>query len=150
LELRLSQQQYEEIAMKARRPLLVLLFAVGTLISPLALAQKFYSSEPIPEYNASKEARFTGVVVEVKDHVCPISGGMGSHLMIEIEKRIYEVHLAPVRFLKMYKPAFHKGDTLEIVGVETKFQDVDAIIARNIKRGNEDFMFRDVNGKPFW
>ena len=41
-------------------------------------------------------------------------------------------------------------DELEITGVKTTFQGIDAILPREIKRGNDDFLFRDEKGKPIW
>jgi hypothetical protein len=39
---------------------------------------------------------------------------------------------------------------LEITGVQVRFQDADAIFARKIKRGTDEFLFRDNDGKPLW
>jgi DNA/RNA endonuclease YhcR with UshA esterase domain len=45
---------------------------------------------------------------------------------------------------------FHKGDILEVTGVKVKFEGVDTIFARKIKRGEDEFLFRDGDGKPLW
>ena len=132
-------------------PVALLVLAVGMLITPVSFAQKSDSSaEPVPKYDVSKEAKFKGVVDEVKDRTCPISGGMGSHLMVKIDNQIYEVHIASTKFVKSYEVVFQKGDEVEITGMKTRFQDTDAILAREIKRGNDDFLFRDEKGKPIW
>jgi len=128
----------------------VVILVVGLMLTAIAVAQKTASSEPVPKYDVSQEAKFKGVVDEVKDRTCPISGGMGSHLMVKIDNKIYEVHVAPVKFVKSYEVAFEKGDELEITGMKTTFQGVDAILPREIKRGNDDFLFRDEKGKPIW
>lgn len=128
----------------------VLVLVLGLLFAGFASAQKSDSKEALPKYDVSQEGKFKGVVDEVKDRVCPISGGMGSHLMVKIDDKIYEVHVAPVKFVKSYEVEFQKGDTLEITGVKTTFQGVDAVLPREIKRGNDDFLFRDEKGKPIW
>ena len=128
----------------------VVILVVALMLTAIAVAQKTASSEPVPKYDVSQEAKFKGVVDEVKDRTCPISGGMGSHLMVKIDNKIYEVHVAPVKFVKSYEVAFEKGDELEITGMKTTFQGVDAILPREIKRGNDDFLFRDEKGKPIW
>src|SRR5438270_5316631 len=122
----------------------------GMLLAGICFAQNTNSSEPIPKYDLSQEAKFKGVVDEVSAHKCPISGGIGSHLMVKIADKIYEVHVAPVKFVKSYEVTFEKGDELEITGVKTTFQGIDAILPREIKRGNDDFLFRDEKGKPIW
>jgi DNA/RNA endonuclease YhcR with UshA esterase domain len=128
----------------------VVVLVVALMLAATAVAQKPASSDPVPKYDVSQEAKFKGVVDEVKDRTCPISGGMGSHLMVKIENKVYEVHVAPVKFVKSYEVVFEKGDELEIVGIKTTFQGVDAILPREIKRGNDDFLFRDEKGKPIW
>ena len=131
-------------------PFAVMLLAAWVLIPPLACAQKADSSESLPEYDVSKETRFQGVTDEVKDRICPINGGVGSHLIVKIGDKMYEVHVAPVKFVKMYGKAFQRGDTVEIVGVVKRFQGVNAILPREIRRGNHGLVFRDEKGRPIW
>ncbi len=129
-------------------PAVLLVVALAMLIAPASFAQK--ANGDVPKYDLSQEAKFKGVVDEIKDRECPISGGMGSHLMVKIDNKIYEVHVASVKFVKSYDVTFQKGDELDITGVKTTFQGVDAILPREIKRGNDDFVFRDEKGKPIW
>jgi hypothetical protein len=131
-------------------PLACMLLAVWVLIPPLSFAQESDSSEPVPDYEISHEIKLKGVVDEVKDRICPITGGMEWHLMLKTKNKIYEVHIAPVKFAKMYEAAVHKGDTIEIVGLKINFHHLDGILAREIKDGNDDFLFRDEKGKPLW
>jgi hypothetical protein len=127
-----------------------MLLAVWALIPPLPFAQESDSSEPVIDYEISHEIKLKGVVDEVKDRICPITGGMEWHLMLKTENNIYEVHIAPVKFAEMYEAAVHKGDTIEIVGMKMKFRHLDGILAREIKDGDDDLLFRDQKGKPFW
>jgi hypothetical protein len=52
--------------------------------------------------------------------------------------------------MKIYKATFQKGDTVEIIGVKTRFQGADAILPREIKYAEDTLLFRDENGKPIW
>ena len=133
--------------MKTCRFCILLLTAVS--ISWLATAQKT-SNEPVPKYDKSTEAVFKGTVEEVRDRNCPVTGGMGSHLMLKTEGGTIEVHLALTKFVNQYELVFHKGDVLEVTGVKVKFEGVDTIFARKIKRGEDEFLFRDGDGKPLW
>ena len=130
-------------------PVILVLLALGLVLPAASLAQKPNGSG-VPKYDLSQEAKFKGVVEEVKDRECPISGGMGSHLMVRIDDKVYEVHVASTKFVKIYEVNFQKGDEIEIIGVKTTFQGVDAILPREIKRGTDDFLFRDEKGKPIW
>jgi hypothetical protein len=126
----------------------VLLMAIS--ISGMAAAQKS-SNESVPKYDKSTEAVFKGTVEEVKDRNCPVTGGMGSHLMLKLaDNNTFEVHLALTKFVNQYELVFHKGDVLEVTGVKVKFEGVDTIFARKIKRGQDEFLFRDGDGKPLW
>jgi DNA/RNA endonuclease YhcR with UshA esterase domain len=132
------------------RSFVVLVLALGMAIVPLFAAQKAEPKADVPKYDLAAEATYKVVVEEVKDRDCPISGGMGSHLMVKLDSQIYEVHLAPTKFVKSYDAIFQKGDVVEIVGTKVKFQGVDAILVRQITRGPDQFVFRDPKGNPIW
>jgi DNA/RNA endonuclease YhcR with UshA esterase domain len=131
-------------------PVIVLSFALATGVAPSVVGQNADQKEAVPKYDISAETKIKGVIDEVKDRNCPISGTMGAHLMIKADGKVYEVHIAPTKFVKSYEVVFQKGDEIEIKGIKTTFQGVDAILAREIKRGNDDFVFRDPQGKPIW
>ncbi len=104
-----------------------------------------------PPYDVTKEVTLKGVVTDVVDRTCPMSGGMGSHLMLKVaDGSSIEVHLAPTKFVKSYELVFHKGDQIEVIGSKVNFEDKDTIFARQITRGNDSFIFRDEKGKPVW
>jgi DNA/RNA endonuclease YhcR with UshA esterase domain len=130
-------------------PIALLVLLLGMATASLAFAQK-PAEEAVPKYDVSAETTFKATVEEVKDRECPISGGMGAHLIVRSDDKLYEVHLATAKFVKEYEVTFQKGDSLEIKGIKTRFQGVDAILPREIKRGNDDFLFRDSKGKPIW
>jgi hypothetical protein len=104
-----------------------------------------------PKYDTAKEVTLKGVVQEVKDFQCPVSGGLGAHLVVKTEKAPVTVHLALSKFLSEYGFGFAKGDEVEITGAKARVgDDENAILARKIERGNQTFNFRDKNGKPLW
>jgi len=131
-------------------PLGVMLLALFVFVRPSAFAQKPDFSATVVRYDISKEGKFQGVIGELKDRTCPISGEISFHLILETGNQTYEVHVAPVKFVRIYKATFHKGDAIEIIGVKTQFQGTDAILPREIKHRGYSFLFRDENGKPIW
>jgi DNA/RNA endonuclease YhcR with UshA esterase domain len=135
--------------MKTWRVLLVV--STVLLASLTAAARQKPAGESVPKYDKVTEATFKGTVEEVKDHQCPVSHGLGSHLMLkQSDGTVIEVHLALTKFVTQYELVFQKGDALEIIGVKVKFEGVDTIFARKIKRGSDEFLFRDNDGKPLW
>lgn len=113
--------------------------------------QQNHANGPVPKYDPAAEKVFKGVVSEVRDRECPMSRGVGSHVMLTLEDgSSIEVHLAPSKFVKIYELTFAKGDQLEVTGTKVNFEGVDTIFAREVKRGNDTFVFRDKEGKPVW
>jgi hypothetical protein len=126
----------------------VLMTALGVGVLSAFAAQ---TAGTVPKYNPATEAVFKGTVEEVRDRQCPVSGGMGSHVILKLEDgSTIEVHLASTKFVKSYDLVFNKGDQIEVTGSKVKFEDVDTIFAREVKRGNDTFVFRDKDGKPVW
>lgn len=134
--------------MRVWRVTVTVLFVIASV---LVLAQQKNSTEAVPKYDPTAEAVFKGTVDEVRDRECPVSRGMGAHIILKTgDGKTIEVHLATTKFVKSYELAFNKGDALEITGVKVKFESVDTIFAREIKRGNDTFVFRDKEGHPIW
>lgn len=122
--------------------------AIMASFLPVVAAQ---SPTPVPKYDPSSENVFKGVVDEVRDRQCPVSGGMGSHVVLKLQDgTLIEVHLASAKFVRSYDLVFVKGDEIEVTGSKVKFEGVDTIFAREVKRGNDTFLFRDKDGKPVW
>jgi len=123
--------------------------AVGILLAmSVAWAQ---APANAPKYDVANEVTIKGVIDEVKDFQCPVSGGMGAHLVVKTDKGLVTVHLALSKFMSEYGLSFAKGDEVVITGVRAKVgDDENAILARKIERGNQTFVFRDKEGKPLW
>lgn len=114
-------------------------------------AAKAASDSAVPKYDRSVEATFKGVVQEVRERQCPMSGGMGSHLVLKLaDGSTIEVHLATTKFVQTYDMLFKKGDAVEVIGVKVQFEGVETIFAREVTRGGATFVFRDRAGSPAW
>ena len=131
-------------------PLLAALALVLTIGSNSA-AQNSTASVRVPKYDPAAEATFKGTVAEIRDRECPMSGGMGSHLILKLaDGKTIEVHLATTKFVKDYSLLFNKGDVVEVVGTKVQFEGVETIFARQVTRGDATFTFRDKDGAPLW
>jgi len=103
-----------------------------------------------PSYDFATETTVRGVVQEVQEFNCPVSGNLGTHLIVQTANGPIQVHVAPERFLRGNGLSFAKGDQVEIVGARFNYKGADTLIARKISRGNETFAFRKTSGKPVW
>ncbi len=131
--------------------IVVLILALVLIAVPAFAAQKNTATASVPKYDPAAEASFSGTVTEVRDRQCPMSGGMGAHVVLKLsDGTSIEVHLASSAFVKAYDLILKPGDKVEVKGMKLRFEDVDTIFAREVKRGNDIFEFRDKQGKPVW
>ena len=103
-----------------------------------------------PRYDSAAEVTLRGVVQDVKNFYCPVSGEEGTHLILTTDQGNVEVHVAPARFLSGQRWQFFRGDELEVVGSRISFQGHPALIARSIVRGAQTVAVRKADGKPLW
>ncbi len=132
-------------------PLILAGFTLILPAAPTASAQQPEAGVAVPKYVRAAEATFKGTVEEVRNRQCPVSGGMGSHLILKLSTGdTIEVHLASTKFVKAYDLAFSKGDVVTVIGSKVQFEGVETIFAREVSRGSETFLFRDKDGRPIW
>ena len=126
----------------------ILILGYGLTFAPPVAAQK---STGVPKYDPATEVTLKGTVDEVRDRQCPVSGGVGAHVILRTaDDKTIEIHLASSKFVKEYDLAFAKGDKLEVTGSKVTFEGAETIFAREVKRGNDTFVFRDKDGNPVW
>ena len=124
---------------------------IGMAAFAVTVACPSTASDPIlvPEYNLSTEVRMRGMILEINDHhPCPISSGLGPHLILQTQEGTIEVHLGPTKFVNEYQLILARGDNVEVLGSRVIFQGKDALLARDVVRGNDKFVFRDAIGRP--
>jgi DNA/RNA endonuclease YhcR with UshA esterase domain len=131
--------------------LIIAVLAICLTVVPAKAGPKAASDSAVPKYDRAAEATFKGVVEEVRDRQCPVSGGMGSHLVLKLASgSTIEVHLATTKFVHTYDMLFKKGDAVEVTGVKVQFEGVETIFAREVTRDGATFVFRDKAGSPVW
>ena len=128
--------------------LLILIFVV--IIALPSFAQS--TGKPVPpKYNPAAEAVYKGTVAAVRDRQCPVSGGVGTHIILKLGNgSTIEVHLATTEFSKTTEMNLKKGELIEVTGWKTEFEGVQTIFAREVKSGNESYVFRSKDGMPAW
>ena len=127
-----------------------LLIGVLLLALPMAAFPQSAPKTNVPRYNSAAEAVYKGTVVDVRDRQCPVSGGMGSHIILQLASGPIEVHLATTEFTKMAELNLHKGDQIEVTGWKTEFEGVQNIFAREVRQGQDVYVFRNKEGVPVW
>jgi len=136
---------------KVVRAIFLTAIAVGLFVITVRVAAQDHAApQNVPKYNLAQEQTVKGVVQEIKDYHCPISGSLGTHISIKTDSGELEVHLAPTKFLKDYDILLRKGADVVITGNKLEFDGKPAMVARLVKMGNNTFAFRDDTGRPNW
>jgi len=122
---------------------------VGLAIGMASYAQTPRGPRGAPVYNPATEITVKGTV-EAVHQVTGRQGWGGTHLQLKTESETLDVHVGPSWFLSQKKMTFAKGDQIEVTGSKVKFDKADALLAREITKGDQKLTLRDKNGFPVW
>ncbi len=101
-------------------------------------------------YNPKTIETISGEVISV-DKITPSKGmSYGIHLMVKTDKETISVHLGPAWYIENQDTTIEHEDKVEIKGSRVTFEDESAIIAAEVKKGDETLVLRDKNGFPAW
>lgn len=73
-----------------------------------------------------------------------------THLTVKTNKETIEVHLAPSWFLAEQDFDLTPQDKITVLGSRIKLDGEEAIVAREIKKGERTLVLRDRDGFPVW
>jgi hypothetical protein len=92
----------------------------------------------------------TGEIVKI-EKISPVKGmSTGLHVMLKTDKETISVHLGPEWYFENQDVNLSINDKVEIKGSRITFQGNPAIIAAELKKGEEVLKIRDENGYPAW
>ncbi len=101
-------------------------------------------------YNPKTVETIAGEIVSV-DKITPMKGmSQGKHVMLKTAKETISVHLGPDWYIENQAINIKPRDKVEVKGSRITFQGKPAIIAAEIKKGNEVLKLRDEKGFPVW
>jgi DNA/RNA endonuclease YhcR with UshA esterase domain len=128
-----------------------LLTALLLMVFTQAAGAQATPPQAVPKYDPATEATLKGTIIAISERNCPVSGTLGFHFVLKLEDgKTLEVHVAASQMMKTYEITLNKGDQVEVTGSKVKFGGEDTILARQVVRGNDIYVFRDKNGKPAW
>jgi len=101
-------------------------------------------------YDPKTVETVTGEVVKV-DRIIPMRGMSGGvHLVLKTDKGDVSVHLGPQWYLENQDVKIEPKDRVEVKGSRTTVQGKPALIAAEVKKGDEVLRLRDDAGVPMW
>lgn len=102
-------------------------------------------------YDASKVETIKGEVtgIETVGRSCCGAGQKGLHATVKTDKETLLVMFGPEKYVAE-KIKIAKGDTIEVTGARTTWDNKPAIIAKEVKKGATTVQLRKDNGTPLW
>ena len=101
-------------------------------------------------YDAKTVETISGEVVSV-DKITPMNGmSAGVYLQLKTEKETVSIHLGPAWFIENQDVKIEAKDKIEVKGSRVTFDGKPAIIAAEVKKGDEVLKLRDETGVPVW
>lgn len=101
-------------------------------------------------YNPATVETVTGTVESI-DRIAPMKGmASGVHVTLKTEKGTLSVHLGPGWYIERLDTKLAKGDSVQVKGSRITYDGKPAIIAAEVKKGDNVLKLRDDNGVPAW
>jgi len=101
-------------------------------------------------YDPKAVETITGEVTAV-DRITPVKGMSGGvHMNVKTDKETISVQLGPSWYLENQDVKIAPKDKVEVKGAKTTFAGKPAIIAAEVKKGDEVLKLRDDSGFPVW
>jgi hypothetical protein len=101
-------------------------------------------------YDPKTVETVSGEVTSVQQ-MTPMKGmGPGVHLTLKTDKGSLDVHLGPAWYIERQDTKIDAGDKIEVKGSRITFEGKPAIIAAEVRKGDEVLTLRDANGVPMW
>jgi hypothetical protein len=101
-------------------------------------------------YDPKAIETITGEIVSVSP-ITPAKGmAAGVHMTIKTDKDTISVHLGPSWYIENQDVKLEPKDQVEVKGARTTFFGKPAIIASEVKKGNDVLKLRDEAGFPAW
>ena len=101
-------------------------------------------------YDPKAVETISGEVTSI-DRITPMKGMTGGvHMNVKTEKDTISVHLGPGWYLENQDVKIETKDRVEVKGARTTFAGKPAIIAAEVKKGDEVLKLRDDSGFPVW
>jgi hypothetical protein len=101
-------------------------------------------------YDPKAMETISGEVISI-DRITPNKGmAAGIHMNVKTDKETISVHLGPSWYLENQDVKIEPKDRVEVKGAKTTFAGKPAIIAAEVKKGDDTLRLRDESGFPVW
>jgi hypothetical protein len=148
-----------------KSPISIMVLAVATVALTVALAadasaqggMRWHGSQGWGHgsayarlYDAKTVETVKGEVVGVETFTPGKGMGAGVHLQLKTREGVLSVHLGPVWYIENQDVKIEVKDVVEVKGSRVTFDGKPALIAAEVKKGDETLRLRDPDGYPAW
>ena len=107
-------------------------------------------SKHVRMYDPKTVETVSGEVESVEKIPATKGRGYGVHLILKTDKETIPVHLGPAWYIEHQDTKLEPGDKVEVTGSRILSEGKPALIAAEVKKGDETLKLRDDRGFPFW
>lgn len=101
-------------------------------------------------FDPRKVETLTGTIVSIA-RVDPVRGvSHGIHLELRTAQETVAVHLGPAWYIDNQDPPLQVNDTIEVRGSRVRLDGRPAILASEIRKGDQRLQLRDADGSVRW
>lgn len=144
--------------MKRVAAVLVFLCFLGALVAADAVAQMRLRGSGgwgvgghyARVYDLKTVETMTGEVAVVERFTPMLGMSPGVHLLLKAGNETVSVHLGPSWYLENQDAKLERGDRVAVRGSRVMFQGKPAVIAAEVKKGDQILRLRDESGVPGW
>src|SRR5215470_7192401 len=101
-------------------------------------------------YDPKTVETITGEVTSISQIIPNKGMASGVHMNVKTDKETISVHLGPSWYLENQDVKIQAKDKVEVKGSRITFAGKPAIIAEEVKKGDEVLKLRDDSGFPLW
>lgn len=101
-------------------------------------------------YDAKTVETISGEVASI-EKIMPMKGmSYGIHMMVKTDKENISIHLGPGWFIEKQDIKIMPKDKVEVKGSRITYEGKPAIVAIEVKKGDDVLKLRDESGFPVW
>lgn len=115
-----------------------------------AFAQRAMRGGYAGRYNSQTVETVSGEVISVEKVAYGRRGYSGIHLVLKTDNGEIPVHLGPSWFIDRQSLKVVPHDVVEVTGSRVMYDGKPALIAAEVKKGNESLLLRTKEGLPLW
>lgn len=101
-------------------------------------------------YDPKTVETIAGEVASVEQMTPEKGMGYGVHLLLKAGTETVSVHLGPAWYIEHQDIKIEPKDKIEVKGSRVTFDGKPAIIAAEVRKGDETLLLRDASGIPMW